>query len=131
LGAGRGNLHYAALDLLWLDGKNFRDRPLRLRRPALERLVPMTSTVLSRVLAVDGGARTSSERLSGWTSKASWRSGYVTRYTPDVVWRKIKNAAYTQMEGRGELFHPKPRNITQYDTVPWERTPLDTLGTTP
>jgi ATP-dependent DNA ligase len=30
-------------------------------------------------------------------------------YTPDVVWRKIRNGAYTQMKGRGELFHPKPR----------------------
>jgi hypothetical protein len=30
-------------------------------------------------------------------------------YTPDVEWRKIRNGAYTQMEGRGELFHLKPR----------------------
>jgi hypothetical protein len=26
-------------------------------------------------------------------------------YTPDR-WRKIRNGAYTQMEGRRELFHP-------------------------
>jgi hypothetical protein len=23
------------------------------------------------------------------------------------VWYKVKNLAYTQMEGRGELFHPR------------------------
>jgi hypothetical protein len=28
-------------------------------------------------------------------------------YTPETVWRKVRNGAYTQMEGRGELFHPR------------------------
>jgi ATP-dependent DNA ligase len=28
-------------------------------------------------------------------------------YTPSTVWLKVKNRAYTQMEGRGELFHPR------------------------
>ncbi len=27
-------------------------------------------------------------------------------YRPQTTWYKIKNRAYTQMEGRGELFHP-------------------------
>jgi hypothetical protein len=27
------------------------------------------------------------------------------RYMPDTVWRKIRNGAYTQMEGRRDLFH--------------------------
>ena len=26
-------------------------------------------------------------------------------YEPGTTWYKIKNPAYTQMEGRGELFH--------------------------
>ena len=26
-------------------------------------------------------------------------------YTPDITWYKIKNRMYSQMEGRGELFH--------------------------
>ena len=26
-------------------------------------------------------------------------------YEPSVTWYKIKNSSYTQMEGRGELFH--------------------------
>jgi ATP-dependent DNA ligase len=30
-------------------------------------------------------------------------------YAPGTVWYKIKNRAYTQMEGRGELFHPRQR----------------------
>jgi hypothetical protein len=32
-------------------------------------------------------------------------------YSPQTVWYKIKNPAYTQAEGGGDLFHPtrKPR----------------------
>jgi ATP-dependent DNA ligase len=30
-------------------------------------------------------------------------------YTPGTVWYKVKNRAYTQMEGRGDLFHPRQR----------------------
>jgi hypothetical protein len=30
-------------------------------------------------------------------------------YALGTVWFKIKNGAYTQMEGRGELFHPPRR----------------------
>jgi hypothetical protein len=29
-------------------------------------------------------------------------------YSPQTVWYKVKNPAYTQAEGRGDLFH-KPR----------------------
>jgi ATP-dependent DNA ligase len=28
-------------------------------------------------------------------------------YVADTIWYKVKNRAYTQMEGRGELFQPK------------------------
>ena len=28
-------------------------------------------------------------------------------YGAGTVWYKVRNRAYTQMEGRGELFHPR------------------------
>jgi ATP-dependent DNA ligase len=28
-------------------------------------------------------------------------------YTPDTIWRKMRNRAYTQMEGRRDLFYPR------------------------
>jgi hypothetical protein len=76
----------------------------------LKRLIPQTSTVLSQVFTVQGRGRdllAAVERLD--------LEGIVAKrlrdpYTPDVEWRKIRNGAYTQMEGRGELFHPKSRN---------------------
>ena len=46
-----------AFDVLWLDGKNLRGQPLTRWKRALERVIPATSTVLSRVFAVEGRGR--------------------------------------------------------------------------
>jgi bifunctional non-homologous end joining protein LigD len=107
--AGRGNLHYAAFDVLWLDGKDYRDRPLSHRRRALERLITVTSTVLSRVFAVEErgkGLFRAVERLDleGIVAKRK-----ADPYAPGTTWYKVKNRAYTQIAGRGELFHPRGR----------------------
>jgi bifunctional non-homologous end joining protein LigD len=107
--ARRGNLHYAAFDVLWLNGNDLRGHDPARRKRILKRLIPQTSTVLSQVFGVPRRGRdllAAVERLD--------LEGIVAKrlrdpYTPDVVWRKIKNGAYTQMEGRGELFHPRGR----------------------
>jgi ATP-dependent DNA ligase len=52
--ARRGNPHYAAFDVLWLNGKDLRPLPLTRRKRALERVIPATTTVLSRVFSVEG-----------------------------------------------------------------------------
>jgi ATP-dependent DNA ligase len=64
-----------------------------------------TSTVLSLVFGVRGRGRdlfAAAERLDleGIVAKQ-----LADPYTPDTVWRKIRNGAYTQMEGRRDLFH--------------------------
>jgi bifunctional non-homologous end joining protein LigD len=107
--ARRGNFHHTAFDVLWLNGKDLRGLPLVRRKRALERVIPVTGTVLSRVFAVEGRGRdlfAAAERLDleGIVAKRS-----EDRYEPTTVWSKVKNRAYTQMEGRAELFHPKPR----------------------
>jgi bifunctional non-homologous end joining protein LigD len=103
--AGRGHRHYAAFDILWLDGKDLRSLPLTRRRQHLERLIPATSPILSRVYAVERRGRElfrAAERLDleGIVAKRK-----ADPYAPDTIWLKVKNRAYTQMEGRGELFH--------------------------
>jgi bifunctional non-homologous end joining protein LigD len=103
---GRGNLHYAVFDVLWLNGKDLRDYPLWRRKRILNRLVKKTSTVLSKVFSIRGSGRDlfgAAERLDLEGIVAKRRAD---PYDPDTVWYKIKNRAYTQMEGRGELFHP-------------------------
>ena len=96
--ARRGNLHYAAFDVLWLNGKDLRGLPLTRRKRALERVIPATTTVLSRVFAVEGRGRdifAAAERLDleGIVAK---RKGIPTRRHGVV---QDRNRAYTQMEG--------------------------------
>ncbi len=66
--------------------------------------------MLSRVFAVEGRGRdlfAAAERLDFEGIVAKRKKD---PYTPSTVWYKVKNRAYTQMEGRGDLFYPKDRS---------------------
>jgi bifunctional non-homologous end joining protein LigD len=104
LQTGRGNLHYAAFDALWVNGKDLRALPLERRKRALHKLVWATSTALSQVFSVEERGRdlyAAAERLDleGIVAKRK-----TDPYRPETTWYKIKNRAYTQGEGRWELF---------------------------
>lgn len=78
-------------------------------RACLERIIPATTTAFSRVFSVEERGRdlfAAAERLDleGIVAKRK-----ADPYVPNTVWYKVKNRAYTQMEGRGELFHPRQR----------------------
>ena len=108
--AGRGNLHYAAFDLLWLDGKDRRHLRLWRRRQALGRLIPATSTVLSRIFAVEGRGRDLFRAVERLDLEGIVAKRKVDPYAASTTtWLKVKNRAYTQMEGRADLFHPRSR----------------------
>ena len=51
--AGRGHLHYATFDVLWLNGRDLRALPLGRRKQRLERLIPTTTPVLSRIFSIE------------------------------------------------------------------------------
>jgi bifunctional non-homologous end joining protein LigD len=55
--AGRGNLHYAAFDALWVRGQDLRGLPLTRRKKALTGLIPATTTVLSQVFSIEERGR--------------------------------------------------------------------------
>jgi bifunctional non-homologous end joining protein LigD len=102
--AGRGNLHYAAFDALWVNGKDLRAPPLTRRKRYLTGVVPATTTVVSQVFSVEGRGKDlfdAAERLDieGIVAKRK-----ADPYGPDTVWYKIKSRTYTQGEGRWELF---------------------------
>ena len=106
---GQGDLRYAAFDLLWLNGRDLRSHPLSDRKRRLGPLIPSAATMLSRVLTVetDGVALFDAVQrldLEGIVAKRK-----ADPYAPGVTWYKIKNQAYTQMEGRGDLFYPPRR----------------------
>jgi bifunctional non-homologous end joining protein LigD len=102
---GGGNLHYAAFDVLWLKGRDLRARPLWQRKRTLERLITHTSTVLSRVLSVGGRGIDLFEADGRLDLEGIVAKRRRDPYAPATEWRKVRNRAYTQMEGRRELFH--------------------------
>lgn len=92
---------YAAFDLLWLNGRDLRDRSLSRRKAALEKLVRETHVGYVEhaddPLLMDAAIR---RDLEGVVAK---RRG--DPYTPQTEWLKIKHAGYSQKEGRADLFH--------------------------
>jgi bifunctional non-homologous end joining protein LigD len=104
----RGWLHYAAFDLLWLNGKDLRSLPLSQRKRRVEQLIPASNSTLSRVLAVEEHGRELYEAAQRLDLEGIVAKRKADPYSPQTVWYKIKNPAYTQAEGRGDLFH-KPR----------------------
>jgi bifunctional non-homologous end joining protein LigD len=103
--AERGNPYYAVSDVIWVKGKDMRDCPPARRKKILSRLVRKTSTVLSPVFGVRGRGRDTFAAVERLHLEAVVAKRLADPYTPDIVWRKVRNGAYTQIEGRGDLLH--------------------------
>jgi len=103
--AGRGNLHYAAFDALWLNGRDLRGLPLTRRKRALMGVVPATTTVLSQVFSIEERGRDLFDAVQRLDLEGIVAKRRADPYRRETLWYKIKNRAYTQMEVRGELFH--------------------------
>lgn len=96
----RGEVSFAAFDLLWLNGRDLRPLPLWRRKRMLEKLIEKTP--IGYVDHVDDPALfavTTERDLEGIVAK---RRG--DPYGPSTEWIKIKHTGYTQMQGRWELF---------------------------
>jgi ATP-dependent DNA ligase len=99
--------HFIAFDVLSIDGKDLRDRPLVERKRRLRAIMPR---IESRLVYMDHVVGRGSELFAAVCEQdlegivAKWKRG---RYHSDGMttsWLKIRNALYSQMEGRPELF---------------------------
>jgi bifunctional non-homologous end joining protein LigD len=104
---GEGALHYAAFDVLWLNGRDLRTKPLAERKRRLERLIRTTTPLLSRVLTVPNDGRALFEAAQRLDLEGIVAKRKADPYDARVTWYKIKNRAYTQGEGRWELFQER------------------------
>ena len=96
---------YAVFDVLWLNGRDLRPLPLERRKRLLDLAVPANTAHVMKVLSIesDGVAlfkATGKLDLEGIVAKRK-----ADPYDRTAVWYKVLNPAYTQREGRGELFH--------------------------
>jgi ATP-dependent DNA ligase len=79
--------------------------PLVQRQRALEKLIPATTTVLSRVFTIEERGRdvfVAAQRMELEGIVAKWKA--VPYDADSTCWYKIENPSYTQGEGRRELF---------------------------
>jgi bifunctional non-homologous end joining protein LigD len=102
--AGRGNLHYAAFDALWVEGKDLRPLLLTRRKQMLTGLVPATTTVLSQVFSIAERGRDLFAAVERLDMEGIVAKRKADPYRPETVWYTIKSRTYTQGEGRRELF---------------------------
>jgi bifunctional non-homologous end joining protein LigD len=98
---------YVAFDLVWLNGEDLTQLPLLTRKDKLKRILPSRS---AHILYVDHsrGNGTALYRLAcqldleGIVAKRADSVYYDNPKDPN--WIKIKNPAYSQKEGRADLF---------------------------
>ena len=103
---GRGEPSYCAFDLMWLNGRDLRHKPLLERKRMVRTLVPKNHPrLLYMSHLVTGGTRffalVCEQNLEGIVCKPK-TSPY------PFTWIKVKNPAYTQAIDRGEWFN-RPR----------------------
>jgi bifunctional non-homologous end joining protein LigD len=99
--------HHFAFDLLWLNGQDLRSLPLFARKRQLKRILPARS---AHILYVDYTKGSGIELfrlacqldLEGIVAKRA--SSPYQEDARNPHWIKIKNPAYSQKEGRGDLF---------------------------
>jgi bifunctional non-homologous end joining protein LigD len=104
---GEGSLHYAAFDLLYLNGRDLRGQPLWRRQRRLERLVPSVSAALSRVMVVPKDGEALFEAVQRVDLEGIVAKRKADPYGPEATWYKVRNPAYTQAVGRWELFRKR------------------------
>ena len=94
-----------AFDLLWLCGTDLRSWPLRHRLGALEGILPDRSMVILPALSVQGRGIQLFQLMLEHDLEGIVAKRLSDPYLPSTAWFKIKNPAYSQQEGRADLFN--------------------------
>jgi bifunctional non-homologous end joining protein LigD len=96
---------FCAFDLLWLNGRDLRGRPLLERKRLLKRLVKPPLLYVNHVehTGVDLFNVACEKDMEGIVAKLAHGV-----YRPAATtWVKIKNSSYSQAEGRAEFFNSR------------------------
>jgi len=103
---------FVAFDLLYLNGKDLRTLPLLERKAMLKKVIRRKRSRLLYLDHVESDGVLLFEQivamdLEGMVCKRK-DSPYKATEKPSPYWIKIKNRAYSQAEGRAELFEREP-----------------------
>jgi bifunctional non-homologous end joining protein LigD len=102
---------FVAFDLLWLNGEDLRPLPLIERKGRLKRLLRRRSNhLVAEALSVEGRGKALMAAVEEHDLEGIVAKRKVDPYRRGVKWWKIKNRAYSQAEGRHELFNGENRH---------------------
>jgi bifunctional non-homologous end joining protein LigD len=98
---------FLAFDLLAVDADDLRELPLLVRKRALKRIMPRVESRLRFIDHIEGSGvdlfrAASRHDIEGIVGK--WARGSYLSDGRGTSWVKVKNPAYSQMEGRAESF---------------------------
>jgi ATP-dependent DNA ligase len=99
--AGRGNLHYAAFDALWVEGKDLRGLPLTRRKQALTSLVPATTTIVSQVFSIEERGRDMFEAVQRLDLEGIVAKRKADCYSPTVTGTRSRIARTPRVKAGG------------------------------
>ncbi len=104
----RAPVHFYAFDILWLDGRDLRERSITERKEILHDVVAESPQRLFYVDHISAQGEQLFELIcqrdmEGVVAKP--KGSPYRQLGGKTPWIKIKNPDYTQAEGRGELFH--------------------------
>ena len=104
--AGKGKPCYLAFDLLYLDGQDLRDTDLVERKSLLRDLIKDTQS-LRYIDHIDQHGIDFYNKVCDWDLEGVVAKPRMSKYRTigKSKWIKIKNPAYSQAEGRQELFN--------------------------
>jgi bifunctional non-homologous end joining protein LigD len=110
---GRHPVCFVAFDLLWLNGADLCPLSLVERKKRLNRLLRRRSNhLIAQAMAVDGRGRELMAAVAAHDLEGIVAKRKRDPYRRGVTWWKIKNPAYSQAEGRHELFNGPRRPRT-------------------
>ena len=100
--------------MLWLNGEDLRPLPLIERKKRLTRLLRRRSNhLIAEAMTIDGRGRALMAAVLEYDLEGIVAKRKGDPYRRGVHWWKIKNPAYSQAEGRHELFNGDWRTITR------------------
>jgi bifunctional non-homologous end joining protein LigD len=101
---GQGTLGYVAFDLLWSRGRDLRGLPLIERKKRLARIIPAQTGIVCSTLTIDEHGKELFDAACGLDLEGIVAKRKTDPYDDRTRWLKVKNPAYSQAEGRRELF---------------------------
>jgi bifunctional non-homologous end joining protein LigD len=103
---------FVAFDLLWLNGE-LRPLPLIERKKRLKRLLARRSNhLIAEAMSIEGRGKALMAAVEEHDLEGIVAKRKSDPYRRGVKWWKIKNPAYSQAEGRHELFNGEGRVIS-------------------